>query len=82
MTLQQFYLRAVNAAGLNTFLVGLIKAPVFAFIIGFIGTMRGLQVSGSAESVGRQTTNAVVQSIFMVIMADAVFSIIFSWLDF
>ena len=82
MTLQQFYLRAVDAAGLNTFLVGLIKAPVFAFIIGFIGTMRGLQVSGSAESVGRQTTNAVVQSIFMVIMADAVFSIIFSWLDF
>ncbi len=82
MTLQQFYLRAVDAAGLNTFLVGIIKAPVFAFIIGFIGTMRGLQVSGSAESVGRQTTNAVVQSIFMVIMADAVFSIVFSWLDF
>ena len=82
MTLHQFYLRAVDAAGLNTFLVGLIKAPVFAFIIGFIGTMRGLQVSGSAESVGRQTTNAVVQSIFMVIVADAVFSILFSWLGF
>lgn len=82
MTLQQYYLRAVEAVGLNTFLVGVIKAPVFAFLIGFIGTMRGLQVAGSAESVGRQTTNAVVQSIFMVILADALFSIVFSWLDF
>ncbi len=82
MSLHQYYLRAVDAAELNTFLVGLIKAPVFAFLIGFIGTMRGLQVSGSAESVGRQTTNAVVQSIFMVIVADAVFSILFSWLEF
>ena len=82
MTLQQFFLRAVDAVGLNTFLVGVIKAPVFAFLIGFIGTMRGLQVRGSAESVGRQTTNAVVQSIFMVILADALFSIVFSWLDF
>ncbi len=82
MTPQQFYLRAVESVGLNTFLAGVIKAPVFAFLIGFIGTMRGMQVSGSAESVGRQTTNAVVQSIFLVIVADAVFSIVFSWIGF
>ena len=82
ISLLQFFQRAIDTIGLNTFLVGIIKAPVFAFLIGFIGTMRGMQASGSAESVGRQTTNAVVQSIFLVILADALFSIIFSWLGF
>ncbi|HID49479.1 MAG TPA: ABC transporter permease [Chromatiales bacterium] len=80
ISLVQFGHRVIDTIGLNTFLVGIIKAPVFAFLIGFIGTMRGMQVSGSSESVGRQTTNAVVQSIFLVILADALFSILFSWL--
>lgn len=82
LSLTQFFHRAIDSIGLNTFLVGIVKAPAFAFLIGFIGTMRGMQVSGSAESVGQQTTNAVVQSIFLVIMADALFSIVFSWIDF
>lgn len=60
------------------FFVGLIKAPVFAFIITIVGTYQGMNVSGSAESVGKLTTVAVVQSIFLVIMVDALFSIIFS----
>jgi phospholipid/cholesterol/gamma-HCH transport system permease protein len=58
-------------------LVGLVKAPIFAFIIGAIGCMHGLRVAGSAESVGRETTRAVVKAIFLVIILDALFSVFF-----
>ncbi len=58
--------------------MGVIKAPVFAFLIGSTGTFYGMQVSASAESVGRYTTLAVVQSIFLVIAADAAFSVLFT----
>jgi phospholipid/cholesterol/gamma-HCH transport system permease protein len=57
--------------------VGLFKAPIFAFFIAIIGCMHGLKVSGSAESVGRETTQAVVKSIFVVLVLDAMFSILF-----
>jgi len=57
--------------------VGLIKAPIFAFFIAVIGCMHGLRVRGSAESVGKETTRAVVASIFLVIVLDALFSILF-----
>jgi len=60
-----------------TFWIGLIKAPFFAFIIALIGCYEGFQVSRSAESVGRLTTLSVVESIFLVIVADAGFSIFF-----
>ncbi|MDJ0877805.1 MAG: ABC transporter permease [Halieaceae bacterium] len=60
------------------FKVGLIKAPFFALMIGSIGTYRGYYVERSADAVGRNTTNAVVESIFMVIVVDAIFSIIFT----
>ncbi|MFN9001123.1 MAG: MlaE family ABC transporter permease, partial [Holosporales bacterium] len=60
------------------FWAGMIKAPVFAFIIGFVGCFEGLRVSGGAESVGRHTTQSVVESIFLVIVLDALFSILFS----
>jgi len=58
--------------------IGLIKAPFFALIVGVVGCFMGMQVGGSAESVGRLTTKSVVVSIFAVIMADAVFSIFFA----
>lgn len=63
------------------FWVGMVKAPVFAFIIAYIGTMRGMNVSSSAESVGKSTTRSVVESIFLVIVVDALFSILFSILE-
>lgn len=66
---------------LKTYAIGLIKTPVFALIIASIGCYQGLQVSSSAESVGRLTTKSVVQAIFFIIVADALFSILFSWLD-
>lgn len=74
----QYLDRAENVVTFTMFFVGMIKAPVFAFLIAIIGTYQGMNVSGSAESVGRLTTVSVVQSIFLVIMADALFSIIFS----
>ncbi|RST30084.1 MlaE family lipid ABC transporter permease subunit [Sphingomonas ginkgonis] len=58
--------------------VGLIKAPVFGFIIALAGCFQGMLVKGNAEEVGSKTTAAVVQSIFMVIVLDAVFAVFFS----
>jgi phospholipid/cholesterol/gamma-HCH transport system permease protein len=63
-----------------TFWIGLVKAPFFAFIIALIGCYEGFQVSRSAESVGRLTTLSVVEAIFFVIVADAAFSLVFSFL--
>ena len=71
-----------NAVNLNTFLVGLIKAPVFALLIALVGCFEGLRVSGSAESVGRLTTRSVVEGIFLVIIFDAFFSVLFSYIGF
>ena len=59
-----------------SFLMGVAKAPVFAAIIALVGCYQGFQVRGSADSVGRQTTVSVVQAIFLVIVADAIFSIL------
>ena len=58
--------------------IGLIKAPVFGFIIALTGCFQGMMVQGNSEEVGLRTTNAVVQSIFMVIVLDAVFAVFFS----
>ncbi len=61
-----------------TFWTGIIKAPVFAFFIGLVACFEGLRVSGGAESVGQHTTQSVVEGIFLVIIFDAAFSILFS----
>lgn len=66
--------RAVDGSDL---FVGLFKAPVFAFFIAIIGCMHGLKVRGSAESVGKETTAAVVKTIFVVLIFDALFSVLF-----
>ena len=58
--------------------VGLIKAPVFGFIIALAGCFQGLQVQGNTEQVGPRTTLAVVQSIFLVIVLDSLFAVFFS----
>jgi len=71
--------RLDEAVTLTSFLIGIGKAPVFAAIIALVGCYQGLRVSGSADSVGRQTTVSVVQSIFLVILTDALFSIAFSY---
>jgi phospholipid/cholesterol/gamma-HCH transport system permease protein len=58
--------------------VGLIKAPVFGFIIALVGCFQGMLVEGDAEQVGQKTTAAVVQAIFLVIVIDAVFAVFFT----
>ncbi len=80
--LQQFVSRLHDALAPTTFWAGIIKAPVFALLIAMVGTYRGMQVRESARELGRLTTLAVVQSIFLVILADAVFAVLFVQLDF
>ena len=76
-TFVQFFDRLRDTVGPWHFYVGMIKAPVFGAVIAIIGCFEGLQVRGSAESVGQLTTKSVVESIFCVIVLDAIFSIIF-----
>jgi phospholipid/cholesterol/gamma-HCH transport system permease protein len=80
--LLQFTFRLREALSATTFWAGLIKAPVFAMLIAMVGTYRGMQVRDSARELGRLTTVAVVQSIFFVILADALFAILFVQIDF
>lgn len=75
------YLGILAEVPLNHYLVGLAKAPVFAFVVAVIGCREGFSVSGSAESVGQHTTSSVVQSIFMVILLDAVAALFFMEMD-
>ncbi len=78
ITFTQFTERLKDVVPIWAFWVGIIKAPVFGVMIALVGCREGLKVRGSADSVGRQTTRAVVVSIFLVIIIDAVFSIFFS----
>src|ERR1043166_1541284 len=73
----QYFEQVRHSASWKDFAVGLIKAPVFAFIIALVGCRHGLKVSGSAESVGKETTASVVESIFLVLVLDGLFSIYF-----
>jgi phospholipid/cholesterol/gamma-HCH transport system permease protein len=78
MTASQFLTQLSHAVTLTHFLVGISKAPVFAALIAMVGCFEGMRVSGSAESVGRLTTQSVVEALFLVIVFDAFFSIMFS----
>ena len=66
-----------EAIGFNTFAVGLIKAPFMALVIGAIAVIEGFATQGSAESLGRQVTSAVVKAIFMIIVLDGLFAVYF-----
>ena len=78
ITIPVFMRELEGAISFTTFAVGLIKAPVFAAVIGLVGCFEGLRVERNAASVGLLTTRAVVESIFLVIVCDAGFSILFS----
>jgi phospholipid/cholesterol/gamma-HCH transport system permease protein len=77
MSPQMYIERLYSAADFWDGAVAFIKAPVFGLMIAMIGCYEGLKVEGSAESVGQRTTASVVESIFTVIVVDAVFSILF-----
>lgn len=74
-----FINRFQESMTLRTYLIGLSKAPVFAMVIAMVGCFHGFRVTGSAESVGHRTTVSVVHAIFLIIVVDAIYSIIFSW---
>lgn len=78
----QFLQRMQEILAPTTFWAGLVKAPVFAILIAMVGTYRGMQVRDSSRELGRLTTVAVVQSIFLVILADAIFAVVFVEIDF
>src|ERR1700733_4003962 len=80
--LPQFTARMRESLSSTTFWSGLVKAPIFAILIAMVGTYRGMQVRDSARELGRLTTVAVVQSIFFVILADALFAVLFVQIHF
>jgi phospholipid/cholesterol/gamma-HCH transport system permease protein len=76
-----FIARLKEAISVTHFKVGMIKAPFMALVIGVVACSQGLQVKGSAESLGLQTTASVVKSIFLVIVLDGLFAIFFASID-
>lgn len=80
MSMQQFLSQLNQALTIEHFAVGMIKAPFFGLIIALIGCFEGMQVKGGAESIGLRTTMSVVESIFLVIVANAAFSVLFTYL--
>jgi len=73
-----FLARLREAVSSTTFEVGMIKAPFMALVIGIVACVEGLQVQGSAESLGEKTTNSVVKAIFLVIVLDGIFAMFFA----
>jgi len=82
ISMPQFVRQLRDAVDPNDLFVGLIKAPLFAFIIAMVGCFEGFRVSRSAESVGHATTRAVVEGIFLVIALDAMLSVFFQVIGF
>jgi len=80
MSAPQYLTQLSHAVSMQHFLVGMSKAPIFALLIAMVGCFEGLRVTGSAESVGQLTTQSVVESLFLVIVFDALFSVFFSFL--
>lgn len=78
LTPAQFFSQLKEAIDLGDVLVGIVKAPVHAYIIAMVGCYEGLRVRRTAESVGKQTTLSVVEAIFLVIVATAAFAVLFS----
>ena len=76
-----FMTRLQDTVGLKQMLLGLYKAPAFAMLIALVGCFQGFRVELNADSVGKQTTKSVVQALFLIIIADAFFSVVYSWLD-
>ena len=77
-----FMVRLQSSIAMNTFLVGIIKAPFMGLMIGMIASIEGFEVKGSAESLGQQVTASVVKGIFMVIVVDGLFAMFFAAINY
>jgi len=78
ITSDMFLSRFIEVIDIKHFYVGIIKGPFFAFLIASIGIYRGMVVKDDTQSIGFNTTKSVVESIFAVIVCDALFSIAFT----
>jgi len=78
MSPEIFVSKLRDAVSIHDFLIGMIKAPVMALVVGVVACMEGMRVQGSAESLGMKTTTSVVKSIFMVIVLDGLFAMFFA----
>lgn len=76
----KYFANLLSSVGFYQFKLGLYKAPTFAIIIALVGCFQGFRVELRADSIGRQTTKSVVQALFLIIIADAVYSIVYSWM--
>ncbi|MEY4529217.1 MAG: hypothetical protein RL768_2936 [Nitrospirota bacterium] len=81
VSFSEFVSRFEDAVAVRHFLIGIGKAPFFAMIIALVGCYQGFQIRGGVDDVGRHTTASVVQSIFLVIVFDALCSILLKWWD-
>lgn len=77
---EDFLQRLKSSVGLDQLMLGLYKAPAFAVLIALVGCFQGFRVESTADSLGSQTTKSVVQALFLIIIADAAFSIAYSWM--
>jgi phospholipid/cholesterol/gamma-HCH transport system permease protein len=75
-----FLQRLKSSVGFDQLLLGLYKAPAFAVLIALVGCFQGFRVEANADSIGSQTTKSVVQALFLIIVADAGFSVAYSWM--
>lgn len=77
----EFLSRLRDAVGFKQMMLGLYKAPTFAILTALVGCFQGFQVGTNADSVGSQTTRSVVQALFLIIVTDAAYSVVYRWLD-
>ena len=82
LPLEVYWERTINALGPMTFLLGILKCAVFAMLISLCGCYCGFSAEGDAQGVGRGATRAVVSSIFFVVVADAVMTILYSFIGY
>lgn len=82
ISLEVFLDRLQGAMSVRSVIVGMVKAPFMAFLVGLLATIEGMKVAGSSESLGQRTTSSVVKSIFVVIVADGLFAVFFAAIGF
>lgn len=77
----EFLTRLQDSVGFKQLMLGIYKAPAFAILIALVGCFQGFRVQSNATSLGVHTTKSVVQALFLIIIADAIYSVIYSWMD-
>lgn len=80
ISFEDFLQRLKDTVGFPQMRLGLYKAPAFALLIALVGCYQGFRVQSSADNIGSQTTRSVVQALFLIIVADSVYTVVYSWM--